>query len=100
MRQACIARVKWSYTGQSFVNDARILNFNGRGIYLETNVAPKPGTTVWYRVDHHLSGCSGSEPSDLLQSIAIVDTKWTKELSDISGQLVYGVGLKYQFPRS
>lgn len=98
-RHECIANVKWSYTGQSFVNDGRILNFNDRGVYLETNVSPKPGTTVWYRVDQRLSECCKAEVSDFLHTIAIVDTKWTRELSDTSGQ-VYGVGFKYQFRRS
>lgn len=98
-RHICLATTKWSYFGKSFANEGRILNFSNQGIYLETKVPPKPGTTVWYRVEKRFSGMAGSETSDFLPSIGILDTKWCKALSKDSGQ-GYGVGLKYQDPIS
>jgi hypothetical protein len=98
-RHVCLSAVKWSYFGQSVAHEGRIVNFSNRGAYLESKVALKPGTVVWYRLEQSFSGCSSSESTEFLPTIAVVDTKWCRELSTDSGQC-YGVGLKYHIPRS
>ena len=56
LRHDCVAIIEWSLMSQSSACEARILNFSGTGIYLETGHELKPGTTVWIRVDQRLSG--------------------------------------------
>lgn len=96
-RHDCVAATKWSCVSQPFAHHARILNFSSSGIYLETDVSLKPGTTVWIRVDQFLSGGTVADSSDCLATIFVADAKWCRELPKSRGSR-YGVGLRYEFP--
>jgi hypothetical protein len=96
-RHKCKATIKWSYLGQSLHYDGNILNFSNIGIYIESKVAPRPGKTIWFRIEQRCFGCSIPELTDFLPTISVVDTKWMKLISDDSGDY-YAFGLKYQQP--
>ena len=62
---------------------------------MESKVAPKPGKTIWFRIEQRCSGCLNTESFDFLPTIGVVDTKWTKLICDSSVDY-FAVGLKYQ----
>ena len=97
VRYDCVAVTSWSYINQHPIYRAHILNFSGSGLYLETDLALKPGTIIWIRVDRRLSGGTADDFSDCLPTSAMVEAKWCRELPG-SAESRYGIGLKFQVP--
>ena len=93
-RCSCEAIAKWSRFNKTMEFDAKILNFSRAGIYLESDQAVKPETTVFIRLEILLSDTWGSPDSGWLHTIALGKVKWCRELGRNSDKC-YGIGVRY-----
>ena len=93
-RCGCEAIVKWSYFNGHMQFDAKIVNFSRSGIYIETDQAINPGTTILVKLEILLSGTWGSSDHGWLHTISIGEVKWCKELAKNRVDY-YGIGVRY-----
>ena len=62
-------------------------NYSVKGIYFESNYAPRPGRKIHIKVD--------DLPDILTSHVYLAEIRWRKPLSENSSSYAYGVGIKY-----
>ncbi|MBT8370591.1 MAG: hypothetical protein HKO68_04580 [Desulfobacterales bacterium] len=62
-------------------------NYSVKGIYFESNYAPRPGRKIHIKVD--------DLPDIRTPHVYLAEVRWRKPLSENSSSYAYGVGIKY-----
>ena len=70
-----------------FYYNGTMQNYSTKGIYFESNYAPRPGRKIHIKVD--------SLPDVVSPHVYLAEIRWRKPLSENSSSYSYGVGIKY-----
>jgi hypothetical protein len=96
-RHRCNAPIKFSYFNKDDYFNGNIVNYCNRGVYMESEMAPTVGSTIFMR----RIGQPADEKAHMvtnrnLRTLAIARIKWCRKLSKHDEK--YGIGVQYYGP--
>ena len=91
------ARLVCAYFNTNKYSQAKMLNYCEGGLYFESELAFKPGTSIYIRIETFLLEGSESPLRHGFRTTTLGEVKWCREISGTESYN-FGIGVKYYEP--
>jgi hypothetical protein len=91
------ARLVCAYFNTNTYYQAKMLNYCQGGLYFESELAFRPGTNIYIRIEEFSQEASKSPFHNGFRTTTLGEVKWCKEISGAKS-CKFGIGVKYYEP--